>query len=54
MSEERIQKTFTFEVGKDFSPVFEQFKKIAGKGERSAAAMIRFLIKEYVEKSILP
>ena len=41
--------TFTFETGGDFEQVFQEFQKLCGPEERSAAAMIRSLIRQWVD-----
>ena len=46
----RKQNSFTFEIGDDFVPMFIEFQKAASADQRSVAAMLRFLIKEYMEK----
>lgn len=43
------KRTFTFEISEDFADTFIAFQSLAGVDERSTAALIRVLIKQYTD-----
>lgn len=51
MAEPRQKREmFNFEVPKGFNETFHKFQLLAGEGERSTSALLRILIKKYVEE----
>lgn len=49
MARKAKTRTFTFEIPEDSMETFKKFQELAGADERSAAALLRVLMRGYVD-----